>query len=170
MAPVSVEYLDSDGYTCYKSLPGPRQSVGYYWKMHEPKNYNKLKALHEFYSIPYTSWATDEIRGYGDDPLSPPVYPPSLEAAIAKYPAQAVQVLFAKLGLRYSTFEDQAEQIEAMESGKSAEKRSSGRSLPLGAPKSKMRKQSPSSRSATESLTKSSIGTYDSIALVGYDQ
>jgi hypothetical protein len=140
VAPIGIDYLDSQGHTCYKYPPGPPRSISYYWKMHQPKHHDKLKALHEFYLIPYIAWAIDEDSSEEDDCLDPPDHPSSLEAAIAKYPSQAIRVLFTKLRLIYSKFEEQARRIQSLDQGKATEKRASSRALPLGTPKSKVRR------------------------------
>lgn len=44
--------------------------------------------------------------------ILPTTHPSSLEAAISKYPNRAVRVLFARLGLVYSKFEEQTEERE----------------------------------------------------------
>ena len=171
VAPVGVEYQDSKGYTHYRLPPGPPQPVKYYWRLHRSRNYNQLETLHEFYQIPYTDWSTNDDSSDDDDDLDPPWRPSSLEAAIAKFPARAVRALFARLGLVYSKFEEQAEKLQALDQdlGKTAEKRASRRTLPLGTPKSKIRRQSPSTKSTTEPPT-SSTESHDSVALVGHDQ
>lgn len=82
--------------------------------MHLPKNHDKLKALHEFYSIPYNDRSTDKDNSEDDDCLDLITSP---DEAIAQYPARAVRVLFARLGLVYSKFEEQARKLEALETG-----------------------------------------------------
>jgi len=113
----------------------------------------------------------DDSSDSDDDNLEPPYRPLSLEAAIAKFPAKAVRVLFARLGLVYSRFEEQAEKLQALDqrSGKTAEKRASKQALLLGAPRSKVRRRSPSTGFTTEPPT-SSTESRDSVALIGYDQ
>jgi hypothetical protein len=168
--PIGVEYQDSRGYTYYRLPPGPPQPVKYYWKLHRSRHYNKLLALHEFYQIPYTDWSTNDDSSDDDDNGDPPWHPLSLEAAIAKFPIQAVRALFGRLGLVYSKFEEQDEKLQALDqgSGKTAKKRASKQALPLGTPRSKVRRQSPSAGSTTEPPT-SSTESRDSVALVGYD-
>jgi len=173
VVPIGVEYQDLRGYTHYRFPPGPPQSVKYYWKLHRSRHYNKLLALYEFYQIPYSNWSTNDDSSDDDDNIEPLYCPLSLEAAIAKFPTKAVRILFARLGLVYSKFEEQAEKLQSLdqESGKTASKRASKRALPLGASRSKIRRQSPSTGSMTELPTSSteSRESHDSVALVGYD-
>jgi len=156
VAPVTlpgVEYLDSTGCIRYRYPLGPRRPVSYYWRMHNPKNHDKLEYLHEFYQLSYKDWAIDEDRDDDDDDdLDPPVHPSSLKEAIAMYPDRAVRALFAHLGLVYSRIEEHARKLKALDqdSGKSAEKRASRQALSSGAQKSKVRKYNPST-ATTES-------------------
>lgn len=143
-----------------------------------PRTMSKLKALYEFYQFSYTDWAKDENTDWdrneegdgdgeedikGDECLDPPYCPSSLEEAIARFPVQAVRKLFAHLGLGYSKIEEQARKHEAIDqdSGKAVEKRAPRRAVPVGAPKSKVRRHDLSSGSTAEFPTRSSTQSHD---------
>jgi len=72
----------------------------------------KLKTLHKLYQISYIDWVIDEDNSENDECLDLLYRPSSLEAAIAKYPNQAVRVLFIHLRLIYSKFEEQAKRLK----------------------------------------------------------
>src|SRR5580700_8817873 len=120
---------------------------------------DRLKSWHEFYRISFTDWAGDNYGTYTDDDdgdLDPPHYPESLESAIAKYPIRAVRILFDRMGLDYSKFEEQSFEFESRERSlmMGVEKRSP--SLVLAGPKTKVKKINSPTGSPTEPFTRSS--------------
>jgi hypothetical protein len=107
-----MSYIDADGKPVLKVPTWPVRRVGYYWKMHNQKNYKKLVDAHLFYQLDFRHWAlgdNDEAsdNSYVTDDLDLPVA--TLEQAVSKYPDRAVMALFNELGLVYSRFQEQVE-------------------------------------------------------------
>jgi hypothetical protein len=59
--PVGISYIDTDGKPVLK-VPTwwPVRSVGYYWKMHNQENHNKLVTSHLFYQLDFRHWALSD--------------------------------------------------------------------------------------------------------------